>query len=354
MSLSSKKFLRSANAAMTLVEIVVSLGISTIILCTSTWFILEGTKASYKAMADVENSIQQWGLTTKLQVDGKIANMVTIINSADKTTWDINAGVPIVIGVEDNDPNTNLKRGKVLVLTKSKLVEGVDSKNITDIIFYYYTGNNLDYTGTLKRYPKDPSQTFKVTNPLDGTGKPKSVATLVQENIDTFTGIGAGVVQDNLTSIAAGGPFAQLGSSNNASIAFIRQETVRGTVKSQYLTEVSFNPNIYEKIQSRFPYHDRHDFVGHCRRNRWLGRQPFGVPAQGRDLQATQAALNERRRGRHRYGVRLRHQRCQPQRPRPKQLHPQKFRLAQSLQLYRRCARLLDKQERPALQRGRT
>jgi len=225
---------------MTLVEIMVSMALGVVVIGTATWFLFEGTKASYKSMANVENSIQQWGLATKLQIDGKIANLITVINSADKSTWLVNGGDPIVIGVEDNDPATGLKRGKMLVLSKSQLLEGVDTKLITDIIVYYYTGNNTDFNGTLKRYPKDVRGTFKVTAPKDGAGNLKSVAQLVRENIDTFTGDPA-LVQDKLTSIAPGGPFAQLNSSNNASIALIRQENSIGKVVNQNLTEVSIN-----------------------------------------------------------------------------------------------------------------
>jgi len=243
MSSYSYKILRPRNAAMTLVEVMFSLAIGVVTIGIATWFVYEGTKASYKAMASVENSTQQWGLTTKLQVDGKIANMITILNSADKSTWASNAGIPIVIGVDDNNAANGLERGKALVLTKSVLVEGVDSKVITDMIFYYYTGSNLDYTGTLKRYPQNQQKTFKITAPRDSANQPKSVAQLVSENIDTFTSSDAGLVQDNLTCISPGGPFAQLGSSTNASIAFIRQQTApgTGTVLSQDLTEVSFN-----------------------------------------------------------------------------------------------------------------
>ena len=223
---------------MTLVEVMVSMAVGVVVIGAATWFLFEGTKASYKAMANVENSIQQWGLATKLQIDGKIAGRVDILNSIDQTAWV--SGLPLVIPVDNGDPADLLERGKVLVLTKSQLKEGYDTKIITDMVVYYYVGGNLGYTGILKRFPQKAPDTFPITAPLDSAKNPKSVAQLVSENVDTITA-NAALVQDHLASIANNGPFAHFISPSNVSIALVRQETALGTVNSTTLTEVSFN-----------------------------------------------------------------------------------------------------------------
>ncbi len=229
---------------MSLIEVMYAMAIGVFVIGTATWFIFEGMKASLKATNDVENSIQQWGLSAKLQIDGKVANGVTIFYSADQSTWQGSPALPVVIPVDDGNAANGLERGKVLVLTKTKLVQGFDTKLVTDIIFYYYTGGNLVATGTLKRYPgKD--LTFKVpaAQAVDSSNKPKPVAQLVSDYYTTFTGSGAAVVQDKLVSIATDGPFAHFGDGNNASIALVREETngAGNIVKSSNLTEVSFN-----------------------------------------------------------------------------------------------------------------
>ncbi len=227
---------------MTLVEIMVAMAIGVAVIGVATGFLLEGTKAAYQAMANVENSIQQWGLDTKLQIDSKLANGVVIYASADQTTWV--GGLPVEVPVDDGI--APLERGKILVLTRSALdSSGSPTAVINSMIFYYYTGNggtSALATGTLKRYKKAP-EVFVVSQPIDTTtGLPKTVAQLVSENFAELTG-GSEVVlvQDHLASIATDGPFAHLGSTKNVSIAVVREETTLGTVKNSNLTEVSFN-----------------------------------------------------------------------------------------------------------------
>jgi len=224
---------------MTLVEVMIAMTIGVIVISAAVGFLLEGTKASYQAMANVENSIQQWGLDTKLQIDSKIANGVVIFASADTSTWV--GGRPIEVLVDNGI--APLERGKILVLTKSDLdSSGNPTPVIKSMIFYLFTGGNLAATGTLKRYPKKAPAAFDITAPYDsGTGLPKTVAQLVSENFSTLTGSGAELIQDNLASIATNGPFAHLGSAKNVSIAVVREETTLGTVKNSNLTEVSFN-----------------------------------------------------------------------------------------------------------------
>jgi len=229
---------RTRFAAMTLVEIMVAMAIGVVIIGAATWFTVEGTKASLRAMANVENGIQQWGLNTKLQIDSKIANGATIFASADTSTWV--GGLPVEVPVDNGV--APLERGKILVLTKSQLDSaGNPTAIITNMIFYYYTGGSLAATGTLKRYPPKAPDTYPISTPIDpGTGQPYTVAQLVSQSFSTLTG-DAALVQDNLASIATKGPFAHLGSTKNVSIALVREETSGGTVKSSNLTEVSFN-----------------------------------------------------------------------------------------------------------------
>jgi hypothetical protein len=226
---------------MTLPEVLIAGAIGTGIVGAATWFLVEGARSSYKAMASVEDSVQQWALTTKLQIDGKVANGVSIFLGADPS-------IPLeylkIIPVDDNISANGLERGRVLVLTKSKLNQGLDTGVITDLIFYLYTPGAStapgQLTGTLKRYKNAPL-TFKVPDPLDGAGKAKTVSAIVDEYIDTLTGTNLVVVQDHVASLAnAVGPFGSFGSGNHVSIALVREETKGNQVVSN-LTEVSFN-----------------------------------------------------------------------------------------------------------------
>lgn len=223
---------------MTLVEIMVSMTLGVFVIGAATWFLFEGTKASYSAMASTENSIQQWGLSAKLQIDGKVANGATIMAAVEETPA---ADYLRVIPVDDGNPLPELERGKVLVFSKTKLQEGVDTNVITDLIFYLYTPGIDAKLGTLKRAPATGTlQDGKDFTSLDNAGKPKSTPQLVDENLTSFLAQAA-VVQDHVVSVAPNGPFAHIGSIGNVSIALVREETALGKIKSSNLTEVSFN-----------------------------------------------------------------------------------------------------------------
>lgn len=235
MHLPPKTYPRSQISGMTLVEVMVSMALGVTVIGAATWFLFEGTKASYSAMAATENSIQQWGLSAKLQIDGKVANNATILASIE--------AIPAVdflreIPVDDGNPVPELERGNVLVFSKSALNEGEDSKVITDLIFYLYTPGTAPNLGTLKRTPA--KDTFQAFTALDGDGKPKSVAQLVEENLSTLLSLSV-LVQDHVVAVAPNGPFAHIGSIGNVSIALVREETALGKIKSSNLTEVSFN-----------------------------------------------------------------------------------------------------------------
>lgn len=222
---------------MTLIEVMVAGSIGVIVLGAATWFTLEVMRASYKSMADLENGIQQWGLSTKLQIDGKIAGGATIFETADVASPEYLVQVPM----DNGNAADGLERGKVLVLSKSIIdAAGTTTNVVSDLVFYLYTPGTAPDYGTLKRYPKKAPDTFKVTSPLDGAGKPKTIRTLVDENLGTFLA-DAAVVQHHVSSVAGNlGPFAHFVNPNNVSIALVRMERV-GKVEQQNLTEVSFN-----------------------------------------------------------------------------------------------------------------
>lgn len=230
-----------SQRGMTLVEVLVSAFIGVFVIGTATWFMVEGTRATLQGMAKTNNGIEQWGVSTKLQVDGKLANGAVIFLSADKATWTPGTPpLPVEVPVDDGNGLNGLERGKILILTKSKLNEGADTKVITDMIFYLYTGGSLVANGTLKRFPEKAPDTFQVTDPLDGNGNPKTVAALLAEYFDHFNS-SAVVVQDHLVTPATNGPFAHFGAINNVDIAFFREETSSGNVKNSNLSEISFN-----------------------------------------------------------------------------------------------------------------
>lgn len=223
---------------MTLPEVLISAALGAVIVGAATWFLLQGTKISYAAMVDVENGIQQWGLTTKLQIDGKVANGVTVLASVD--TADI-PNYLRVVPIDDGDKNNGLERGKVLVLTKSQLNQGVDTGIITDLVFYLYTPGSAPNYGTLKRYPAKAPATFKINSAdaVNADGTPRSVVTLVGNNYNTLVG-GAVVVQDHVIALSSNGPFGSFGDGRHVSIALVREDKVGNVVRSN-LTEVSFN-----------------------------------------------------------------------------------------------------------------
>lgn len=229
------------QSGMTLLEVLVAMFIGVFVIGTATWFMVEGTRASFQAMAKVNNGVDQWGLATKLQVDGKVASGATIFLSADKTTWTPGTpALPVEVGVDDGNAANGLERGKILVLTKTQLNQGTDTKVVTDMIFYVFTNASPTATGILKRYPAKWPNTFAVTDPLDDKSNPKTVAALLAENFDTFMA-NAADVQDNLLALATNGPFAHFGAVNNVNIALLREETASGNVKNSNLSEVSFN-----------------------------------------------------------------------------------------------------------------
>ncbi|MFT3870628.1 MAG: prepilin-type N-terminal cleavage/methylation domain-containing protein [Nibricoccus sp.] len=227
------------NSGMTLVEVMVAASLGVVVLGVAAGFTFAFMRASYKSMADIENGIQQWGLSAKLQIDGKIADGSTIFQSATQGTPEYLVTVPIDNGIAAD----GLERGKVLVLSKSIIDSaGVTTNVISDLVFYLYTPGTAPEYGTLKRFPAKAPDTFSVPvgQRLDGTGAPQTVRALVNQNINTFLG-GAATIQKHVMSVAGNkGPFAHFGNTNNVSIALVRIET-SGTLETRNLTEVSFN-----------------------------------------------------------------------------------------------------------------
>lgn len=221
---------------MTLVEVLIAASAGLIVAGAATWFTLECTRISYTAMSQVENGVQQWSMATKLQIDGGVANGATIVIDAIPSSPNYLSVVPVDDGNKDN----GLERGSVLILSKSQLNQGVDTKIITDLIIYVYTPG-AGSTGTLKRFPGSAPTTFPVTDPLDAKGLPKTVVALVDENITNITA-NLKLVIDKVTTVAGAdkGPFACIGNSQHVTTALVRNETV-GSKSTSTLTEVSFN-----------------------------------------------------------------------------------------------------------------
>lgn len=203
---------------MTLTEVMVAMTLSVFIGGAATFFIIQGTRASLRATSSSINDLVQWSISSRLQIDSKLANGAVIYEDMTASSIDI-----------DKRCSAG-KRGKLLVLSLSSSPNGSKASTYEKITGYLYDPS----AKTLRKFEYDVSSAEKTA----GT----NLETIIKNNMAGFT---MKLVARDVESIDTAGPFINrdLSSRNvNAAAATFRLNQGSSTqhTKDSVLVEIAF------------------------------------------------------------------------------------------------------------------
>lgn len=198
----------------TLVEVMIAATIAVTVIGMGLAFIVEGTRASMRATSSLNNDVSQWGISSRLQLDSKLANGATIYKTA--TSGDITFAGRRKGG----------ERGKLLILSSSVTANGNNTAQYEKISGYSYNSTNR----TLYRFEYQVADDEK-TNDLEK---------IITDHLASFT---FQPVTTEVDGLDPAGPFVSRDTSNtNAATAIFRLNQGHSThgTDNSILVEVSF------------------------------------------------------------------------------------------------------------------
>lgn len=172
--------LRTARAAFTLVEVMIAMGLSLLVGGGALWLVLAGVRSSTLATSGAINDLSQWGIASRLWVDARIANGITIYPSY--ATADVERWLRRVV----NDG------GNFMVFSLS---DAVDNHTVYSKITGYYftpTASGIPAKGTIYRFDYLVSSADQASfKPLEDILKDNrsaimASAKIVASNVNTF------------------------------------------------------------------------------------------------------------------------------------------------------------------------
>jgi hypothetical protein len=172
--------LRPVRAAFTLVEVMISMALSLLVGGGALWLVVAGVRSSTLSTAGAINDLSQWGIASRLWVDARIANGITIYPSY--TTTHVERWLRRVV----NDG------GNFMVFSLSDAVE--DDTRYSKLTGYYFvpTSSSIPATGTIYRFDYTVSSTdqasFKNIEDIlkDNRTAIMASAKVVASNVSTF------------------------------------------------------------------------------------------------------------------------------------------------------------------------
>jgi prepilin-type N-terminal cleavage/methylation domain-containing protein len=203
--------------AFTLTELLIAMSLSVVVGGSAVWFIVEGTKLSLRANSSSINDLVQWGISSRLQLDSKIANGAVIyasLSDADLT---------------DLGRRRGGERGNVLVLSLSDRLAGSTRSYFRKIIGYRYDPS----TRILSKFEHTVSSSQQTPTPAD-------LETIIKTNKSGFQMI---PVARDVDSLDSAGPFVcrDVGNINAAAATFqLNQGKQSLWTSDKILVEVSF------------------------------------------------------------------------------------------------------------------
>lgn len=203
---------------MTLVEMLIALALSAAIGGTATYFIVEGTRASLRTASSSDNDLVQWSISSRLQVDSKLANGAVIYKDLTSTSIDIDKRC------------TAGARGNLLVLSLSSSPNGSRSSSYEKI-----TGYLFDPTAhILEKFEYDVTEAEKTAG--------ADLEKIIKDNMGSFTFT---VVARDVDTIDTDGPFINRDlTSRNVNAAAATFRLIQGNAalhtRDAILVEVAF------------------------------------------------------------------------------------------------------------------
>lgn len=202
------------HGGFSLIEVMIAATICVTAVGLGLTFLVEGTRASMRASSGLSNDVTQWGISSRLQLDSKLANGATIY--ASTTSADITFAGRRKAG----------QRGKFLVLSSSVTADGNNTPEYDKISGYSYDSANR----TLYRFE------HQVAN----TERKNALEKILTDNLTKFT---FRRLTGDVDSLDAAGPFVSRDTSNtNAATALFRlnQGRTSQSTDNSILVEVSF------------------------------------------------------------------------------------------------------------------
>jgi hypothetical protein len=198
----------------TLVEVMIAATIAVTVIGMGLAFIVEGTRASMRATSSLNNDVSQWGISSRLQLDSKLANGATIYKTA--TSGDITVTGRRKAG----------ERGTFLVLSSSVIAADSKTAKYEKISGYSYNSTNR----TLYRFE------YQVAEGEENNELEKIIT-------DHLASLTFQPVSTEVDSLDPAGPFVSRDTSNtNAATAIFRLNQGRAShgTDNSILVEVSF------------------------------------------------------------------------------------------------------------------
>lgn len=201
---------------LTLPEVIVALSLSVIIGGAAAWFIGEGTRYSLRTTASATNDFVQWSISSRLQLDSKLANGATIYT--DLTTPSLKSSLRRIGG----------ERGNLLVLSLSERDAGASRSRYTKITGYVFDPG----TSILSKFEHDVSSAQQTSY--------ADLETILTSNLGSFT---LEPVARGVESLDAAGPFVSrdVGNTNAATATFrLEQGSASNHTADTSVVEISF------------------------------------------------------------------------------------------------------------------
>jgi len=207
---------RARRRGFTLAEILIAGSIAAAMAGAAILFVVQGTRASLRTAASSENDLVQWSISSRLQLDSRVANGAVIFT--DTNTANITVAKRRVGG----------QRGNLLVLSRSRNADGSRSSSFQNLTGYYYA--------------PDSRQLFKFDHPVSAAQQASqaTLETILTTNLATITFVRIG---ENIDTIDDDGLFVSRDIGNiNAAAATLRlnQGNTRLGTADTALVEVSF------------------------------------------------------------------------------------------------------------------
>lgn len=199
-----------------LVEILIAMTLSVIIAGIAAWFIGEGMRFSLRTAASADNDFTQWSVSSRLQLDTKLANGASIY--ANLATADLKSSLRRLGG----------QRGNLLILSSSERITGSSKSRYTHITGYLYDSAE----SRLSKFEHDVSSAQRASF--------ADLETILISNLGgyTFTTVANGV-----ESLDSTGPFVSrdVGNINAATATFkLEQGSEFNHTGDTSVVEVSF------------------------------------------------------------------------------------------------------------------
>jgi prepilin-type N-terminal cleavage/methylation domain-containing protein len=231
---------RAARSAFTLVEVMISMAISLLVSGGALWLVVAGVRSSALATSGAMNDLSQWGIASRLWVDARIANGITVYPSY--TTAHVERWLRRVV----NDG------GNFMVFSLSDAVD--NHTTYSKITGYYFvaTSGTSPATGTIYRFDHVVSASEQASyKPLEDILKDNRTAIMasakvVAGNVNTFmtTSVPSGsttVTIGNVFLCRAAGTVASLACSvSSASSAAERTSQERNKTYQEKVIEATF------------------------------------------------------------------------------------------------------------------